>query len=341
MEKLTVKASAEHAGQRLDKALAMLLPQFSRARLQALIAGGHVSQGGRNIDGGSARVRENDEFTVLVPPAAEAAPVAQDIALDVVYEDGDLLVINKSADMVVHPAAGNHDGTLVNALLAHCGDQLSGIGGVKRPGIVHRLDKETSGLMVVAKNDAAHHGLSEQLSSRKLKRVYQAVVWGSLTPTEGRIETYIGRSKTNRKKMAVMNAPRDDGMGYATGKEAVTDYAVLENYGLVASLVECRLQTGRTHQIRVHMAHAGHWIVGDPVYGRPSVTRFLKLNKVGGKTGEALQHFPRQALHAAQLEFIHPIGKNKIRLKAELPADMKNLLRLLRQYATREEKNDE
>lgn len=328
MEKLIVQALEEHHGLRLDKALTALAPQFSRARLQALIEAGQVAHNGRPATGASLKIKQGDVFTIDVPPPVEADPQPQDIALDIVYEDDDLLVINKSADMVVHPAAGNHDGTLVNALLAHCGDKLSGIGGVRRPGIVHRLDKETSGLMVVAKNDAAHHGLSDQLSSRKLKRVYQAVVWGSVTPTSGRIETQIARSKTNRKKMAVMEAG---------GKEAITDYTLLEGYGLVAALVECRLQTGRTHQIRVHMAHAGHWIVGDPVYGRPSAARFLKLNKVGGKTAETLLHFPRQALHAAQLEFIHPIGKNKVSLKAPLPADMKNLLRTLRQYSARED----
>lgn len=336
MEKLTVKALAIHAGQRLDKALATLVPDLSRARLQALIDAGQVTGNGKVLSTGSQKVKEGDEFTVNVPPPIEAEPQPQDIALDIVYEDKDLLVINKSPDMVVHPAAGNHDGTLVNALLAHCGDQLSGIGGVKRPGIVHRLDKQTSGLMVVAKNDAAHQGLSEQLSSRKLKRVYQAIVWGAMSPPSGRIETYIGRSKTNRKKMAVMNLPEEDYDGYATGKEAITDYQMLENFGLVASLVECRLQTGRTHQIRVHMQHAEHWIVGDPVYGRPSITRFLKLNKVGPKTAEALHHFPRQALHAAQLEFIHPIGKNKVSLQAELPPDMKGLLKTLRLFSSRD-----
>jgi 23S rRNA pseudouridine1911/1915/1917 synthase len=212
---------------------------------------------------------------------------------------------------------------LVNALLAHCGGQLSGIGGVKRPGIVHRLDKETSGLMVVAKNDAAHQGLSRQLAERTLKRTYQAIVWGAITPSSGRIETLIGRSKTNRKKMAVLASG---------GKAAVTDYKKLEGFGMLASLVECRLQTGRTHQIRVHMAHLQHWLVGDPVYGRPSVQKFLRLNKVEPALSAALADFPRQALHAAALEFIHPIGENKISLKSELPEDMQGLLLALKKY---------
>ena len=321
MERLTVKAAIEDEGQRLDKVLTRHAPQYSRARLQSLIEAGHVTADGQAMTGCSHKVKEGDVFIVTVPPSVEAEPQPQDIPLDIVYEDKDLLVLNKASGMVVHPAAGNWDGTLVNALLAHCGHELSGIGGVKRPGIVHRLDKETSGLMAVAKNDAAHKGLSEQLSSRSLKRVYEAIVWGNVTPAQGRIETNIGRSRANRQKMAV----QEEG-----GKEAVTDYKVLEGYGLVSSLVECRLQTGRTHQIRVHMAHIGHWLVGDPVYGRNAITRFLKLHKVNDKLAEALKNFPRQALHAARLEFIHPISQNKIKLSAEAPNDMKNLLKLLR-----------
>jgi 23S rRNA pseudouridine1911/1915/1917 synthase len=321
MERLTVKAAKEDEGQRLDKVLTRHAPQYSRARLQSLIEAGQVTARGRPVTGCSHKVKEGDEFLVTVPPSVEAEPQPQDIPLDIVYEDKDLLVLNKAPGMVVHPAAGNWDGTLVNALLAHCGHELSGIGGVKRPGIVHRLDKETSGLMAVAKNDAAHRGLSEQLSGRSLKRVYEAIVWGNLTPAKGRIETNIGRSRANRQKMAV----QEEG-----GKEAVTDYQVLEGYGLISSLVECRLQTGRTHQIRVHMAHIGHWLVGDPVYGRSAITRFLKLHKVDDRLAEALKTFPRQALHAARLEFVHPISQNKIRLSAEAPDDMKNLLKLLR-----------
>lgn len=320
METVSVKASASEHGQRLDKALALLLPDLSRARLQALIAAGQVTQGGAVVDGASRKVSEGEEFTIVIPPAVEATPQAQDIALDIVFEDEHLLVINKSPDMVVHPAAGNHDGTLVNALLAHCGDALSGIGGVKRPGIVHRLDKETSGLMVVAKNDRAHQGLSAQLAARTLKRVYHAVVWG-VPPAAGRIETQIGRSRSNRQKMAVL----DSG-----GKDAVTDYAVLENFGMVAALVECRLQTGRTHQIRVHLSHIGHPLAGDPVYGKASPAKFLKLMKTPDAAAQALRLFPRQALHAAQLEFIHPISQNKVSLRAEAPADMQQLLATLK-----------
>ncbi|MDE1153788.1 MAG: RluA family pseudouridine synthase [Micavibrio sp.] len=321
METFTVKASDSDKGQRLDKVLAFLLPQYSRSRLQALVEDGHLRINGTTCDASSYKVKPDDVFELTVPPAEDATPKPQHIALEIVYEDKDMLVINKPAGMVVHPAAGNHDGTLVNALLAYCGDELSGIGGVKRPGIVHRLDKETSGLIAVAKNDAAHKGLSEQLSSRKLKRVYQAIVWGNVTPPQGRIEGNLIRSKDDRKKITVTTEG---------GKEAVTDYKVLESFGLYASLVECRLQTGRTHQIRVHMASIRHWLVGDPVYGKSAIPRFLKLHKTPEKTGAALMAFPRQALHAAQLEFIHPISENKISLTADLPEDMKSLLKLLR-----------
>jgi 23S rRNA pseudouridine1911/1915/1917 synthase len=321
MERVTVKAADEDAGQRLDKVLARLAPGLSRARVQALLAGGHVTQNGKPVDDASRKVKAGDAFTIAIPPPEDATPQAQNIALDIVFEDEHLLVLNKSPDMVVHPAAGNHDGTLVNALLAHCGETLSGIGGVKRPGIVHRLDKQTSGLMVVAKNDIAHRHLSAQLSSRTLKRVYQAIVWGTPNPSQGVIETQIGRARNDRKKMAVL------GEG---GKEAITAYATIETFGLVASLVECRLQTGRTHQIRVHMTHIGHGIVGDPVYAKPANRRLLVLQKPDEAVKAALLGFPRQALHAAQLEFIHPISENKVSLAAPLPDDMAQLLNLLR-----------
>ncbi len=321
METLKIIAAEEDVGQRLDKVLARHAPDLSRSRLQVLIEQGCVTSGGQPVTDASAKLKSPASFVIEVPPAEDAVIKAQDITLDVVYEDSDLLVINKAPDMVVHPGAGNHEGTLVNALLAYCGDQLSGIGGVKRPGIVHRLDKETSGLMVVAKNDMAHHALSAQLADRTLKRVYQAIVWGLVSPKSGRVETNIGRSKTNRKKMAVLASG---------GKEAITDYSVVDTFGLVASLVECRLQTGRTHQIRVHMAHLQHWLVGDPVYGRPSAARFLKLQKVDEKTTAALMEFPRQALHASEIAFIHPRTKKKVSLSVNLPDDMTNLLKKLK-----------
>jgi 23S rRNA pseudouridine1911/1915/1917 synthase len=325
-ETLKIDIHKEDAGQRLDKVLAAHAPQFSRARFQALIAAGCVVRSGKPFDDSSYKVKEGEVYYITIPPAVEATPKPQKITLDIIYEDKDLLVINKAPDMVVHPAAGNHDGTLVNALLAYCGDQLSGIGGVKRPGIVHRLDKETSGLMVVAKNDAAHHGLSQQLADRTLKRTYQAIVWGVPSPPAGRVETQIGRSPTNRKKMAVLNGG---------GKTAITDYKKLEGFGLIASLVECRLQTGRTHQIRVHMAHLRHWLVGDPVYGRPAAQKFLRLNKVDDPLSAGLLDFPRQALHAAALEFIHPISETRVSLTSELPEDMQGLLRVLGKHGVK------
>lgn len=325
-ETLKIIIREKDKGQRLDKVLAALAPHLSRARFQALIEGGHVACAGKSFDDSSYKVKEGEIYDITIPPPIEAIPQPQEISLDIVYEDKDLLVINKTPDMVVHPAAGNHEGTLVNALLAYCGDTLSGIGGVKRPGIVHRLDKETSGLMVVAKNDAAHHGLSQQLASRTLKRTYQAIVWGAVSPATGHIETQIGRSPTNRKKMAVLNGG---------GKTAITDYKKLESFGLIASLVECRLQTGRTHQIRVHMAHLKHWLVGDPVYGRPAAQKFLRLNKVDPVLSAALLDFPRQALHAAALEFIHPISETRISLTSELPEDMQSLLRVLGKYGAK------
>ncbi len=321
METVTVKAVENDKGSRLDKVLATHAPQFSRSRLQQLIEGGHVTVKGLPFTNSAHKVKIGEEFTVTVPPAVEALPQAEDIPLDIVFEDKDLLVINKPPNMVVHPGAGNWEGTMVNALLAHCGDGLSGIGGVKRPGIVHRLDKETSGLLVVAKNDTAHKGLSAQLEARTLKRVYHAVAWGNVSPPAGRISTGIGRSRTNRQKMSVI---------VEGGKDAITDYRQLESYGLVATLVECRLQTGRTHQIRVHMAHIKHWIIGDPVYGKTSIPRFLKTHKVPDKAGKLLLEFPRQALHAAELEFNHPVTKNKVSFKAELPQDMQRLLKTLR-----------
>jgi 23S rRNA pseudouridine1911/1915/1917 synthase len=317
MNIITVTIDTAQAGQRLDKALATLCPDLSRARIQALIDDDHVTFNGAPATQASRKVADGEVFVIRVPDAVEAVPAPENIPLNIVYEDNDLLVINKSPDMVVHPGAGNSDGTLVNALLAHCGDSLSGIGGVKRPGIVHRLDKETSGLMVVAKNDAAHQGLSEQLSSRTLKRVYNAIVWGGVSPAAGTISTQIGRSPKHRQKMAVLASG---------GRSAVTHYKIEKSFAPLASLVECRLETGRTHQIRVHMAHLGFPLIGDPVYGKSSPSQFLKLHKVDESLGKALLGFQRQALHAAQLEFVHPISKNNHHFKAPLPEDMYNLL---------------
>ena len=307
---LALTISEDLANQRTDKALAVLaaqeMPAVSRARIQVLMAEGHVTLAGQPVGDVSQKVKAGEVYTLTLPPPEKAIPEAQDIALTVVYEDEDVIVIDKPAGMVVHPAPGNRDMTLVNALLAYCGDSLSGIGGVARPGIVHRLDKDTSGLMVVAKNDAAHQGLAAQFADRSLSRTYHAVVWGRPVPAAGSIDAPLGRSSKDRKKMAVMSK----------GRAALTHYRVLEEFG-VASLVECKLATGRTHQIRVHMAHIKHPVVGDPAYGSGR----------SGKLAEALRDFPRQALHAIGLKFIHPrTGKLK-KFSSKLPKDMKKLLK--------------
>lgn len=299
------------AGGRLDKALADAC-DLSRERIKALIAEGRVSIDGKTATQGSAKVPGGARFAIAVPEAAPAEAVAQDIALDVVFEDEYLIVIDKPAGLVVHPAAGNPDGTLVNALLHHCRGQLSGIGGVARPGIVHRIDKETSGLLVVAKTDAAHEGLAVQFADHSIERAYRAVVGGRPNPLTGTVTGSIGRSNVDRKKMALVEEGR--------GKHAVTHYRTLEPLAH-ASLVECRLETGRTHQVRVHMASIGHALLGDPVYGRtPKPLRAL-LQRLD---------FSRQALHAAELGFLHPVTGKKVHFESQLPDDMATLIDELR-----------
>ncbi len=304
----------EQAGQRLDKWLATLLPALSRTRIQALIDGGQVRCAGATITEAARRVKFGEAFAVTVPPAVEAAPLAQAMALPIVYEDEHLIVVDKPAGLVVHPAPGSPDMTLVNALLAHCGDSLSGIGGVKRPGIVHRLDKDTSGLLVAAKTDAAHRGLATQFAAHSIERAYYALVWGVPQPAQGTITGNIGRSPANRKKMAVVRGG---------GKEAVTHYKVLRRFGDVASLVECRLETGRTHQIRVHMTALGHPLIGDQTYGR---SRTAKLPAVLRPT---IQAFPRQALHAFLLGFDHPVTKARLSYLSDIPPDISRLVQSL------------
>lgn len=296
-------------GQRLDKALAEA-SGLSRERVKALIVEGAVSIGGQTVTQAAGKAIEGAEFAIAVPPAAEAAARPQDIPLKVVFEDQHLIVIDKPAGLVVHPAAGNPDGTLVNALLHHCAGQLSGVGGVARPGIVHRIDKDTSGLLVVAKSDTAHEGLAKQFADHSIERVYLALVNGQPNPREGTISAKVGRSDANRKKMAVL--PKDS----SRGKHAVTHYKVVQMMDGCA-LVECRLETGRTHQVRVHLASIGHALVGDPVYGRanPRLRTVLKT-----------LDFRRQALHAAVLGFVHPVTGDKLRFESDLPQDMKELI---------------
>ncbi len=308
----------DEAGQRLDRVLAARHTGLSRSRLKALIEEGRVSADGVTITEPSYRVKPGQALATAVPEPAPYAPRGQAIPLDILYEDSEIVVIDKPPGLVVHPAPGNPDLTLVNALIAHCGYSLSGIGGVRRPGIVHRLDKDTSGILVAAKTDRAHQALSRQFAERTADRAYLAVVWGAPTPASGRIEGNIGRDSRNRKKMTVVRGDK--------GKPAATRYRRLKRFGSVASLVECRLETGRTHQVRVHMTHAGHPLVGDPLYGRTTRARIKGLPET---VVEALRSFPRQALHARLLAFNHPDSGERMRFEAEMPKDMKELCDIL------------
>ncbi|MFO1032855.1 MAG: RluA family pseudouridine synthase [Hyphomicrobiales bacterium] len=320
---MTDALSATAAGpERLDRFLAQQFPEVSRARFQKLVAAGAVRVDGAVVDDAGLKLKAGQAVAVTLPPAVAAEPVAQDMALDVVFEDKHLIVVNKPAGLVVHPAAGHEDGTLVNALIAHCGESLSGIGGVKRPGIVHRLDKDTSGLLVVAKTDQAHQGLSEQFAAHgrdgRMAREYLAFVWGVPERPAGTIATGIGRSTSNRQKQAVSN--RSD------AREAVTHYQTEKTFGTAASLVRCRLETGRTHQIRVHMAHGGHPLLGDMVYGAGFKSALARLSPAAQIAVKSLKG---QALHAAVLGFEHPVSGRKLRFEAPLPEDLANLLRAL------------
>ncbi|QTN19152.1 RluA family pseudouridine synthase [Brevundimonas sp. AJA228-03] len=301
------------AGPRLDKTLADACPTLSRARLQALIADGAVTLNGIVLANGSAKAVAGD-YEIAVPPIASATPVPQSIPLVVLYEDDDLIVIDKPAGMAAHPAPGTPDGTLVNALLHHCGASLSGIGGVARPGIVHRLDKDTSGVMVAAKSDRAHSGLSRLFAAHDIERTYIALTRGAPSPARGRIETLIGRSASDRKKMAVLKSG---------GRNAITDYLVQARFAVpakagaapLAARVACTLHTGRTHQIRVHLASKGSPILGDATYGSGSPA-------VSVRAAIAQSGLTRQALHASVLGFVHPVTGAPLRFETPLPADM-------------------
>ena len=324
-----VVADAEN-GDRLDRLLAQRLAALSRTRLKALILDGAVTIGGRTILDPGHRVNAGEKIEVTVPPPEEPEPKPENIPLNIVYEDDQLIVIDKPSGLVVHPAAGHPTGTLVNALIAHCGDSLSGIGGVKRPGIVHRLDKDTTGLMVVAKTDRAHQALSEQFADHgrtgPLQRGYLALVWGAPDRPKGTIDAPIDRHPHARDKMAVRPG----------GREAITHWQVLERFpGLdkkpLASLIECRLETGRTHQIRVHLAHLGHPLIGDSTYGPGFRTKAALLAQAAR---EALQDLGRQALHAYLLGFEHPISGEELVFRSELPADLARLRSALSDHGT-------
>lgn len=318
-KKLNYIVSSEESGQRADKYLAKICPDLSRSRLRSLIDAGEVMLNGKVLGSASIKVELDDELVVQVPDPVEAEPQPENIPLNIVYEDEDVIVINKAAGMVVHPGAGNWSGTLVNALLYHCGDTLSGIGGVVRPGIVHRLDKDTSGLMIVAKNDHAHQHLSAQLADRSLSRVYWALVIGVPMPIKGVVERAIGRHRHNRLKMSVMSrAPRD----------ARTRYIILKNYAEALSLVECSLETGRTHQIRVHMEAAGHPLVGDPLYGPQPTLLNSKLKKIGLNT-DLFDKLSYQFLHAKSISFVHPTSEEVMTFESELPPVLSNILKEL------------
>lgn len=307
---------------RLDKILAGLIEDLSRSRLQGLITDGQVTVNGLVTKAVSARLTVGDKVAVHVPALHDPDPQPEDIPLDIVYEDDDLLVINKAVGMVVHPGAGNHDGTLVNALLHHCADSLSGIGGVMRPGIVHRLDKDTSGLIVVAKHDKAHQGLSDQLQDRSLSREYMALLLKVPTPLKGHIEGSIGRDPRNRLKMTYN--PRN-------GKPAKTFFHVQARYRDALSLVACKLESGRTHQIRVHMQALGHPLIGDSLYGpQPTAVRGA-MGKAGFDEAviDACLSFPRQALHAQRIAFIHPMTGEAHSYEAAMPDDLGDLLQKL------------
>jgi 23S rRNA pseudouridine1911/1915/1917 synthase len=306
---IDVRLEPAHAGWRLDRALAAAVPTLSRERLKTLIRSGAVETRGEPVRDPAIKVKGNERLRVAVPEPKAAHNEPQDIPLTILFEDEHLLVVDKPAGLVVHPAAGNFDGTLVNALLHHCAGKLSGIGGVARPGIVHRIDKDTSGLLVVAKTDVAHEGLAKQFAAHSIDRRYLAVVNGVPKAAAGKVDAPLARSATNRKKIAIVEGSR--------GKRAVTHWKRLEVLR-DAALVECRLETGRTHQVRVHMASIGHPLVGDPVYSRSRKTHGKLLKELG---------FLRQALHAAELGFTHPVTKHKLSFSSPIPPDMQELKR--------------
>jgi 23S rRNA pseudouridine1911/1915/1917 synthase len=306
-------------GQRLDKFIVSQLDCYTRSRIKSFIDNGQVVVNGEVITASSYIVKSEDVVSITIPPSIDPSMQPADIPLEIAFEDAHMLVVNKQAGLTVHPGAGCHQDTMANALLAHCGDSLSGIGGVSRPGIVHRLDKDTSGLLVVAKTDRAHHALSSQIASRELKRIYYAIVWGVPSPASGTLTGNIDRSKKDRTKMAIVKTG---------GKEAITHYRVEEIFGEgMASLVACKLQTGRTHQIRLHFNNFHHPLIGDQSYG---TSKPPKLHQATEALQEYLQQFKRQALHSHKIGFHHPETGEYMEYTAPLPDDMKKLVELLR-----------
>ncbi len=311
-------ADEEDAGERVDRYLSDRIPGFSRTRIQKAINAGDVKVDGIPASKPAMILKEEQKITVEISPPTPIRAVPEKIDIDVIYEDRDLLVVNKPAGLVVHPAPGNTSGTLVNALLYHCGD-LSGIGGEIRPGIVHRLDKDTSGLLVVAKNDRAHIGLSGQLMKRKVKREYRTIVWGRMKRSEGTISAPIGRSPSNRKKMTVLESG---------GREAVTYYNVIDTFPPF-QYIKVRLGTGRTHQIRVHFSYAGRFVLGDPEYGGRKIRKGSLSPDEIRLAEKALSVIDRQALHAARLAFVHPVKKREMVFSAPLPEDFREVLAII------------
>jgi len=321
-ERVTLAAEAEQAGQRLDKWLADTLARYdlSRSRLKALIQDGALKKDNQVVTDPSARVIAASVYSLTVPEAAPATPQPEPLPLAILYEDEHLICINKAAGMVVHPAPGALSGTLVNALLYHCGDSLTGIGGVARPGIVHRLDKDTSGVMIAAKTAAAHSRLTDMFAAHDLDRRYQALVWGLPAMRADTVDAALARHPVDRKRQAVQ--PR--------GRHAITHYTTLRDLPPFGCLIECRLETGRTHQIRVHMAHIGHGVIGDPLYGKPKRAGQMP-DTISRDALASLRAFPRQALHAARLSFAHPITGAALDFDSPLPADMTKLITTIEQ----------
>ncbi|MEE9328814.1 MAG: RluA family pseudouridine synthase [Parvularculaceae bacterium] len=332
----TLRVGDEEADRRLDRWLADRFGGHTRSRMKEIIKRGNVTREGTAIKNPALKVRPGDLFEITMPEIAHAIPLPENIPLEILYEDLDLIVINKPAGLVVHPAAGNWTGTLVNALLHHCADSLSGVGGVARPGIVHRLDKDTSGVMVVAKNDEAHQGLTENFSTHDIERVYLALTIGAPRPGIGSVDAHLGRSSSDRKKMAVVKPQSNP-----SARRAVTHYRKLASYGIgraklpgdsVASLISCQLETGRTHQIRVHMAHIGHPLIGDQLYGRGPGLAGLKPGEAATDAAlEVLAKFKRQALHATILGFEHPVTGKPLRFEVEPPEDFQRVVAVLEQ----------